>query len=278
MRQWLEPQSAGAIRAPVYARRVNEHAHEVVLTGGRLTDGVVRVGSTVRRPRKPCSPFMSRLLRHLEAVGFAGAPRYLGVDELGRDIFSYVEGDVHPKWQRWTDEQVEAAGRLLRAFHDASAGSALAAGQETVCHHDAGPNNFVFQDGLPVALIDFDFAAPGTALDDLAYAAWAWCISSKPQRLPVEAQAAQVRLLVDAYGFASGDRAAIVEAIVARQEQNIRWWKERLDDDGISADNRPYAHEVIEWTRREREFTAAHEDAFASALGLTPQEARSVAA
>lgn len=91
-------------------------------------------------------------------------------------------------------------------------------------------------------------------------------------------QAAQVRLLVDAYGLASGDRAAIVEAIVARQEQNIRWWKERLDDEGISADNRRYAHEVIEWTGRERGFTAAHEDAFASALGLTPQEARSAAA
>lgn len=258
----------GAIRAPVYARWVDEHSNEVELTGGRLTVGVVRVGATVRRPRKPCSPFVARLLRHLEQVGFAGAPRYLGLDELGRDVFSYVEGDVYPKWQRWTDEHVEAAGRLLRALHDATAGSALAADQEVVCHHDAGPNNFVFRDGLPVALIDFDFAAPGAALDDLAYAAWAWCISSKPERAPVEEQAAQLRALADAYRLGRNDRAALVEAILTRQEQNVRWWTERLDADAISADDRRHGQEVIGWTWREREFLAAHAGAFTSPLCL----------
>jgi Ser/Thr protein kinase RdoA (MazF antagonist) len=108
--------------------------------------------------------------------------------EEGRDSLSHIDGEVHPKWQQWTDEQVVAAGGCCGRFTMRQPGSALAAAQEAVCHHDAGPNNFVFQDGLPVALIDFEFAAPGAVLDDLAYAAWAWCISSKPQRLPVETQ------------------------------------------------------------------------------------------
>jgi hypothetical protein len=56
---------------------------EVPLSEGWLTHGVVRLGDTVRRPMGPQSPFVHRLLRHLEAVSFDGAPRLLGVDEQG---------------------------------------------------------------------------------------------------------------------------------------------------------------------------------------------------
>lgn len=34
-----------------------------------------------------------------------------------------------------------------------------------VCPNDLGPNSFVFRDGTPIALIDFDMAAPGERLD-----------------------------------------------------------------------------------------------------------------
>lgn len=207
--------------------------------------------------------------------GFEGAPRHLGVDELGRDVFSYVEGVVHPKWQRWEDEQIAAAGRLLRAFHDASAGSPLADGRETICHHDAGPNNFVFRDGLPVALIDFDFAAPGAALDDVAYAAWAWCLSAKPARGSPEGQAGQLRLLVDAYGLDGPDRGRLVGATIARQERNVGWWTARLAEDGLEADRRRHAHDVIEWSRREAAFTTTHRGVLESALtGFQPRRGR----
>ncbi len=161
-----------------------------------MRDGVVRVGSTVRRPLSPSSPFAVQVSNTSKRPGLRARP-FVGVDELGRDVFSSIDGVVHPKWQRWTDAQSEAAGRLLRGLHDATAGSSLADGHETVCHHDAGPNNFVVRDGLPVAMIDFDFAAPGARLDDLAYAGWGWCIASKRERAPAETQAAQLRLLVD---------------------------------------------------------------------------------
>jgi hypothetical protein len=35
------------------------------------------------------------LLRHFEAVGFHGAPRLLGIDDRGRDVLSYLDGDVY---------------------------------------------------------------------------------------------------------------------------------------------------------------------------------------
>lgn len=56
-------------------------------------------------------------------------------------------------------------------MHDATRGSRLAGHSPTVCHHDPGPNNVVFRNGLPVAWIDFDTAAPGDPLEDVAYVA-----------------------------------------------------------------------------------------------------------
>ena len=43
---------------------------EIFLSGGRMTDGVVRVGQTVRRPSGPNSEFVRKLLQHLETAGF----------------------------------------------------------------------------------------------------------------------------------------------------------------------------------------------------------------
>jgi hypothetical protein len=150
---------------------------EVPLGGGRLTSGVVKVGGTVRRP---ASPFAAMLLSHLALVGFDGAPRYLGEDGLGRQVLTFVPGDVPAKWRAFGDEQVARAGMLLRRMHDASRGLAeRVGGGDVVCHHDPGPNNTVFRDGLPVAFIDFDFAAVGDPLEDVGYVAWSWCISSK---------------------------------------------------------------------------------------------------
>src|SRR3954451_8300444 len=53
---------------------------------------VVRVGDTVRRTMYPWSASVHLLLQHLESVGFGGAPRFLGIDDKGREVLSYVEG------------------------------------------------------------------------------------------------------------------------------------------------------------------------------------------
>lgn len=127
---------------------------EVPLLGGRLTAGVVRVGDTVRRPGSEASATVRDLLQHLEAVGFDGAPRSLGVDEQGRDVLEFLPGHVPAKIRPLADEQVRAGARLLRRFHDATRGAQLVGDHEVVCHGDAGPNNAVFRDGLPVAFTE----------------------------------------------------------------------------------------------------------------------------
>jgi hypothetical protein len=75
---------------------VNDHVDEIALTGGISTPGIVRVGDTVRRPIKDDSDYVHALLVHLEQRGFAGAPRYLGIDSRGRAVLSFIDGFAPP--------------------------------------------------------------------------------------------------------------------------------------------------------------------------------------
>src|SRR4051812_18589494 len=104
---------------------------EVELPKGDVTDGVVRVGDTVRRPHQPQSIAVAGYLDHLERVGFAGSPRYLGRDEQGRDVLSYLDGKVAgdpPEPWAADDDLLASVAELLRDLHEASAGYAAERG------------------------------------------------------------------------------------------------------------------------------------------------------
>lgn len=64
---------------------------EMRLPGGNA-GGAVLVDGTVRRKSGPWTPAVHELLRHLETVGFVGAPRALGFDEAGREELSFLPG------------------------------------------------------------------------------------------------------------------------------------------------------------------------------------------
>ncbi|MDO0916973.1 phosphotransferase [Streptomyces sp. DT2A-34] len=245
---------------------MNTEKDEVPLSGGRITQGVVRVGDTVRRPVTARSAFVAELLNHLQQRGFNGAPRYLGLDDTGRDTFTYMPGRVPARFQLWSDDQVAAAGTLLRSLHEATLGSRLAAAHPVVCHHDPGPNNAVFHQDRPVAFIDFDTAAPGDPLEDLGYMAWTWCISSKPQAPPAQEQATQVRILADAYGLDIPARSSLVDAILDRQISNALWWRQHLNAPQPHVADNEQVHARIAWSRREHDYTTANRTVFASAL------------
>jgi hypothetical protein len=161
-------------------------SEETPLTGGNVNE-VVRIGDAVHRST-PGNTFIHGLLRYLEAQGFAGAPRFLGMDAHGRERLSFLPGDVpgnaYPDCDPliWSDEALVQTARLLRAYHDATRGyldEAKTSGwhnpylepdtNEVICHQDAAPYNLVYRDGLPVALIDFDNAAPGPVVWDIVY-------------------------------------------------------------------------------------------------------------
>jgi Phosphotransferase enzyme family len=184
---------------------------ERALEGGRQTAGVVRVGDTVRRPLHRRSDFVHAVLRRLEEVGFRGAPRLLGVDEQGREVLGFIEGEV--ELGPLPDARLASAARLIRGFHDATAGSDLAGGEEVVCHGDLGPHNTVFVGDEAVGIIDWDEdVAPAPRLVDLGHAVWCF-VDVGESGGPVEEQGRRVRLMCDAYGWE--DPSAVIDEIDA---------------------------------------------------------------
>jgi Ser/Thr protein kinase RdoA (MazF antagonist) len=200
------------------------------LRGGDVSP-VQRVGDTVRRPVGPWSAAVHSLLGHFEAVGFDAAPSFLGIDEGGREILSFVDGEPAVAPVPAGDEAVAALAQLLRRMHDCQAGytppenavwqsmpDARPVG-EVVCHNDFFWPNVICRGGLPHGLIDWDLAAPGRRIDDLASAAYFW-VPLRPDKgarqwgLPTTSRPQRLRLLCDAYGLTASERGELLDAIV----------------------------------------------------------------
>jgi len=208
----------------------------------------VRVGETVRRAAGSERAAVRDLLLHLEAVGFDGAPRYLGVDEQGREILSWVEGEVplppYPAWAM-TDRAMADLGALVRRLHEATATfrtdhidwstqwgdptGGPTTGGPVICHNDLFPENVVFREGRVVALIDFAMASPGRPLWDLATAGEIWGPLGDPARRdqhPVDLDGiSRFGILARGYELAPEQAQALVDVLIeerAHSAANIR--------------------------------------------------------
>ena len=222
-------------------------APEVELPKGDVTEGVVRVGDTVRRPHQRQSLAVAEYLEHLERVGFDGSPRYLGRDRLGRDVLTFVEGVVPgdpPEAWVSDDALLASVAVLVRRLHEASTGFAAdrgfsaAAGSawgrdliqldpqleypepELVSHNDVTPQNVVVRDNRAIGLVDFDLAGPTTRLADAYNTAMHWVPLRPPGDIwpswPAVDQMARLRLFADAYGLSTEARAALPALAVER--------------------------------------------------------------
>jgi len=168
------------------------------LPEGRSGISVWRSPEGVHRTLGPWTPTVHAYLRHLEVVGFGGAPRVLGEDGQGREVLTFIEGDVlaggkawqpgtPTPWPAWAQSEVclVASAKLLRSLHEAASSFVPPRGatwrqhdcpalarDEIVCHGDVGPHNTVYRKGVPVALIDWDSARPNQPLVEFGDAAW----------------------------------------------------------------------------------------------------------
>jgi Phosphotransferase enzyme family len=229
------------------------------LAGGGLT-GAKRVGSTVHRVTGPWTPAVHSLLRHLEQASFE-APRVVGVDDEGHEVLTYVPGqagvDPYPPGV-WADAVLVQVGRLIRRYHDATAGFVpppdaswqrlVGAPEdgEVICHNDLAPANTIYDGGVPRTFVDWDLAAPGPREWDLAYAAYRFVPlysdkSCEQLGIPVLQRAARVRILCDAYGVAADSRlldlveariTALYETARERGEAGESGWEDVWRDTG----------------------------------------------
>jgi hypothetical protein len=250
------------------------------LAGGMGSGGaVVRVGNTVRRPVRAQTAAVAAFLRHLEDTGFDGAPRHLGLDDRGREMLSYVEGDVGlPPFPAWVggEEMLLGVARLQRALHLAAASFTPAADSTwdranlpdpgpsaIVCHNDLCVENVVVRGGRVVAFIDFDFAAPSDPLLDIAIAARHWI----PMRDPIDIdpalrelsldQVARFRAYCDAHELEQARRAAVVQHLGAFLDRALISMRTRAES-GLEAYLRVWQAGYPEQNRRSRAWVDAH--------------------
>lgn len=196
---------------------------EQPLPGGFVT-AVVRAGNTVRRAPPEDPGFVRALLALFERHGWGGAPRFLGTDEQGREVLSFIDGQVPWEPARLpsvtSDASLARLALLVREFHDLTAGTPLAAGGQVVCHNDLSPKNTVYRAAggglIPVAFIDWDIAAAGERIHDVAHVCWQY-LGLGPAVTDPAAASRRMRLICDAYGLA--DRGRLVDTIL--------WWQDR---------------------------------------------------
>jgi hypothetical protein len=209
---------------------------EETLPGGN-TDGAVRIAGVVHKRASPWTPTVHALLRHLEYSDVDGVPRALGFDDQGRQMLTYLPGEVigdSVSWPAWAyaDSTLVQVGQWMRRIHDATAvfiapkderwftGRTMQPGW-IVGHQDAAPYNAVMDGDRLVGFFDWDTASPSPRDDDLAFSALLWvpltALSAGEQSdsHDVSDRSRRLHLLLDAYRY-DGDRRAFGAVIVAR--------------------------------------------------------------
>ena len=255
---------------------MSQTVEEYPLAGGMdPAAAVVRLGDTVRRPAGQSSGAVRALLLHLEDVGFEGAPRFLDIDDRGRDVLTFIEGDVAlPPYSRWalTDAALIDLGRLLRSYHDATMSFDSSSvtgwsdewsdplGGAVICHNDLFPENVVFRDGRVVALIDFAAAAPGRPLWDLAIAAQEWAPLHAPgARLDHPEDLDGIRrtaVLAHAYGVLPDQAEELVNIIDEERRRHLQ----RIRDEAAAGNQRWATY----WRETDGDRRAAADEAWMS--------------
>jgi hypothetical protein len=204
--------------------------------GARLVDG------SVRRPFRDWTPSVHDLLGHLERQGFEGAPQVLGIDDHGREMLTYLEGQTvghSSPWPAWThsDATLIEMGAWLRRYHDAVASyqpSADATWREgghwkpglIIGHGDPAPYNAVW-DGRLIGLIDWDNAGPVLPQEDAAWVAFGWTPLHARQVVVEEGftdftrRRRRLAIFLQSYEW-SGTLQEAIDLIGVRLEEQIR--------------------------------------------------------
>jgi len=193
---------------------------EVALRG--TMNKVIKIGDTVHRQIKG-NPMLHSYLQYLERVGMPGVPRFLGIDEQGREVLSYVSGKTVDDYADYghpclhSDQAICDMAKFLRKLHDISVdflpmameGSwsnphILDGNYETICHGDAAIWNFALVDDQIAGMFDFDQACPGTRIWDLTITLFSAVLPSCYDYEPSvheDYTRRRMRLFFDAYGI-----------------------------------------------------------------------------
>lgn len=131
-----------------------------------------------------------------------------------------------------------------------------------VCHNDVCLENVVFRDGRAAALIDFDLAAPGRPVWDVAMTARYWVPMRGRDGLD---PSHRLRVLADGYGLGRADRAALPR-VIEQATAVCRAFVERRVERGDAAYTAVYEQSGRAVWDRHQAWLADHHRALTAAL------------
>jgi phosphotransferase family enzyme len=182
------------------------------------------------------------LLRHLADKGFTGAPRPLGLDDQGREVLSFLEGETvgnrkpRPAWIH-AEDTLDQVARWMRNYHQTVAdfvpppGASWRGGGTwspglIIAHNDAATYNAAWHQGKLTGFFDWDFAGPGTPEWDLALTAFSWVPLHTRQSIAAEgftdfaARPARLDRFLRTYGYA-GKAGEFLDVVKSRIRTHI---------------------------------------------------------
>ena len=173
---------------------------EIILTGGRVTKGVVKKGNFVYRPCCVNSNFVHDVLLWLEKKNNGISPHFKGVSGDGREIITFLEGSSPDNLGNFSDDQLYRAGKIIKNIHESLSDFPGCNDGQTVCHYDLSPCNFMFMNNMPYAVFDWDSCRIGDPKDDLAYAVKMWCDIGNNEQVVSDVNR-KIKIMIHGYGI-----------------------------------------------------------------------------
>lgn len=223
-------------------------------------DCIEFTNNEVHRPSGYWSKQVHQLLYYLHEQGFDSVPKPLGFDDKGREIVTFLAGEVYPSLlspQAASIHALTSAAKLLRAYHDAAQyflqkfpmkeGWMLPAKEpiEVICHGDFAPYNIVLNGEEAIGIIDFDAAHPGPRAWDVAYALYRFAPfanSDNPESLgSIEEQISRARLFCQAYQLSKKESTNLADLMIERLNALLEFLHQ-----STLAGNKKYQHNLKE--------------------------------
>ena len=181
--------------------------------------------------------------------GFSNIPKPYGINEEGKEVVSFVEGEVFNDSlpdMIMSDEVLIDVAKLLRRYHDIGekyvqrlTGEEVwmlpkKEPQEVMCHGDFAPYNMTFVEGEVHGIIDFDTLHPGSRLWDIAYAVYRWIPFVSPTnpdyRENLEEQIRRLKLFADTYGLCADARKDLPKMMVERIQSLVSYMQREAEN------------------------------------------------
>lgn len=200
-------------------KHLNGKESVLQLKNGRSFKKVFKKGPHLYKERNEKSAQIIEFLNFLGKSDFNKFGKLLK-QENEYLVFEYIEGFVPDNIGRTNNEQLYKAVKILKEYHLATS-NYITDTDLVMCHGDLTPNNMVFINGEPMAIIDWDSIYIGHKYEDLAYIIMTWLDIADPYR-EFKDSIDVINEVIKIYEAEQDFRTEFIDIMIRRAKLNIQ--------------------------------------------------------